>query len=195
MLFGLKPFGQSLDFLRFQLSNGLDGFPLITWFVVPLLLLFPLDKKWFEPKFVFQKSVSPKFLLGLALVFFVVTFSISVIPYIPQLSNYYFEKTTSDARVRESFILLSWLPGWELMFRYWLPKVLTDLKKGAIWFAVVPLYEVGYHLIKPYPETIAMAVFSIISTIWVFKKRNTVLPSVLHLWVEIILIGMNRSPN
>jgi membrane protease YdiL (CAAX protease family) len=53
---------------------------------------------------------------------------------------------------------------------------------------LVPLAEGGYHLLKPWPETLAMVAFSVVMTQYALRRKNLVIPFLAHLAVELFLI-------
>ena len=81
---------------------------------------------------------------------------------------------------------LSWLPGWELLHRYVLLRAASRLFPKWGW-VLIPVSETAYHLVKPWPETLGMAVFSVLATRYVLARRNLIAPLTAHFAIEAAL--------
>lgn len=192
----LKPWADSagvpallVNWLDSSLLAQFDLFKLVMWGVVPLLMcLWWLDLEWF--RFNRWKPLDRKFFwvcgaLGVAAV-------ISV-RFIPQLSAAYPGMGGTPFSERAVALLagllwvVSWLPAWEFLHRYFLLRRLSADFPRFGWL-LVPLAETLYHTQKPWPEMAGMLVFSIAATQWTLRRGNLMLPFLVHLVIEVALL-------
>jgi membrane protease YdiL (CAAX protease family) len=82
---------------------------------------------------------------------------------------------------------ISWLTGWEFLHRYFLLTHFEKAYPNKGWFGVC-LIEFIFHFQKAFLEAIGMLVFSIIVTRWALKRKNVVLPFIIHMLIEVFLI-------
>lgn len=174
--------------VRYKIGGCFAIGPTILWVVVPLIFLWNRIeltdisfRRWRKPDWVLFAVAT---LICCAVVF--------VIPLFPVLTRYYV--TTTRKLVPSQFLpcsllwVLSWLPGWELLHRFILLRSAVHLWPKWGW-TLVPVFETAYHLQKPLPETAGMAVFSTVMTYWSWKRRNLLLPLLVHFLIELTLIG------
>jgi membrane protease YdiL (CAAX protease family) len=187
----LQPFlGRGLtQWLHAPLLREFDLFKLTAWGVIPFLLcLWRLDTGWFGMG---RWKRSDRTLLIACCVLAVA--AVGLVRLVPQLAEIYPAAprgwTFSKRLILFGGGLLwvaSWLPAWEFLHRYFLlRRVSADFPKYG-WL-VVPLSETLYHLHKPPLETAGMLVFSLLATWWTLKRRNLLLPLLVHLVVEVAL--------
>ena len=118
---------------------------------------------------------------------------IVLVPFLPGVSAYYQPHRFTSDRARwhawKQLALwnLGWLPGWEFMFRYFLLRRLAVRYPAAAAVFVVAAAEGAYHWNKPALEAVAMVFFSVAASSWAVKRRNGLLPLLVHSVVEVAL--------
>ncbi|MDE1466097.1 CPBP family glutamic-type intramembrane protease [Spartinivicinus poritis] len=110
--------------------------------------------------------------------------AVLTIPLFADLEKYYL--TDPIEPLMWTIWVLAWLPGWELMHRVLLPIHLNRLLPGKGWL-LIPVFEGAYHLVKPWPETLGMIVFSFGLTAWTVYRKNACLPILMHIFIEVFL--------
>lgn len=170
-------------------STGVDFFKLLFWLVVPLIFSI----KHFDKNFYSFKNIKRADILYLSLVIVVGICSMLLIPYIDVLRDYYVMESSLSSSENFSYIsyqicwIFSWLIGWEFIHRYFLIKSIKESKIYlALW--ILPIIEGLYHLNKPWPEILAVLLFSWVLTRWTLKRSNALLPLLAHFIIEIELI-------
>ncbi len=180
---------------RWNLGNGIDLFKFIAWFLIPLALSIPtLDFGYFT----FRRWKRVDWML---LALFVVGGGIVVflLPYWPGVGDYYggwghlAPSRRWDYAMSRFLWTLSWLSGWEFAHRYFLIRPLQAAWPRG-WIAVlviVPAIEVLYHVIqeKPMLESLGMGGLSLLMCAWTLSRRNSLLPFLGHLAIEVELIA------
>jgi len=166
-----------------------DLFKVLFWLAIPLAWSLPrLEGAWFSWRRMekVDKLLMACFcLLGLA--------GVIATRFIPSLAAIYPRGQFTGLGDRAlwlgmmGFWWMSWLPGWEFLHRYVLLRAATRLLPKWGW-VLVPLSETAYHLVKPWPETLGMAVFSIVATRYVMARKNLVAPFLAHLAIEAFLV-------
>lgn len=171
-----------------RIINGFDLYKFIVWFAAPFLLCLPrMDWGWFGVK---RLRRGDWLLLG-ALVL-VCLGAILIIPLFPGLSAAYAGIGHAPLKYKKAFLahqllwLVSWLPGWEFLHRYFLLRPMMRVLPRYGWL-IVPLSEGLYHLQKPPLEMIGMVLFSLVLTWWAIRRRNLLLPFLAHLAIELEL--------
>jgi len=184
-LMGLLELGQSIA----QTPLGdFDVFKFLFWFLLPMAFcLRSMDWGWVG----FQRwKRLDLFLLAGFLVLAMA--AILVIPLFPSLRNTYPSLRELSASQKltifygKTLWTLSWFVGWEFLHRYFLLRQVHARWPRFGWL-LVPLSETIYHLQKPLPETVGMALFSVVATRWTLWRRNMLLPFLVHLGVELAL--------
>ncbi len=178
-----------VGWLSLSFLTHVDLFKIVFWLAIPLAICFwRLDWDYFTRRRI--KPVDWLFLVGMCCF---AVFSIVGVRFIPVLAHQYRGLGQVALSMRMQFLIMqllwvfSWLPGWEFMHRYFLlRRVSVDFPRFG-WL-LVPLAEGVYHLLKPWPETVAMVVFSIIMTQYAIRRKNIVIPFLAHLAVEVFLI-------
>lgn len=187
----LQPFlGRGLtQWLHAPLLERFDLFKLTAWGIIPFLLcLWRLDTGWFGLD---RWRRSDRTLLLVACILAVA--AVGLVRFVPQLAEIYPAAPSSLAFSKRLLLfgggllwVVSWLPAWEFLHRYFLlRRVSADFPQYG-WL-VVPLSETLYHLQKPPLEMAGMLVFSLLATWWTLKRRNLLLPLLVHLVIEIAL--------
>ena len=72
------------------------------------------------------------------------------------------------------------------MHRYFLLRAVAPRWPRVAWF-LPAFFEWAYHLQKFWLEWVGMALFSLLATQYVLRRRNVSLPFVAHLLIEIAL--------
>jgi len=184
---GLSP--ALTEWLRSDVMRQFDWFKFVWWFCVPFLISLP----WMV-----WSALSPHrwkwsdllVLAGLAGIGMAVMF---LIPFVPALREIYpgmghLSEAEKWAIFQVQLLwVVSWLPGWEFMHRYFLLDRVSLTWPRWGWL-LLPLMEGAYHLQKPGLEALGMVLFSIILTRWAMKRANVLLPFTAHLIIEIELI-------
>ncbi|MCK5862983.1 MAG: hypothetical protein KAH38_10885 [Candidatus Hydrogenedentes bacterium] len=177
------------DWAKSVLLNRLDLFKLLFWFILPFLIsLRTMKWSWFSPHK--WKRNDWLFLGGLLVMESIAILSIKFIPTLhasyPGLSYLPVETRLTYSIVSLVWVL-SWLPGWEFLHRYFLLHSALKHFPRYGWL-LIPLSETLYHLQKDPIEAGGMALFSVLLTWWSVKRHNMLLPFLAHLYVEIALI-------
>jgi hypothetical protein len=170
--------------------HGADLFKLVFWLVVPFVISIPwMDWGYFGVSR--WRRVDLYLLAGLVVIGAI---AVLIIPMFPSLRAWYPGLGRASASAKWHYALftvvwtLSWLAGWEFLHRYFL---LTNL--SAVWprfgWILIPISEGAYHLQKPLLEAGGMVALSVILTLWALQRRNTLLPFVVHLSIELELLA------
>jgi len=115
-----------------------------------------------------------------------------IIPHVPALRQIYPSVRGRSAQAKWGFVsaqlvwTFSWLLGWEFLHRYVLLRPAAALWPRLGWL-LVPLSEGVYHLQKPLIEAGGMVLLSIVLTQWTVRRRNMLLPFLVHLVIEVAL--------
>lgn len=115
-----------------------------------------------------------------------------LLPFLPGVNRYYQPHRFINDHARWSawkhlaLWNLGWLPGWEFMCRYFLLRRVAVRSPAAAVFLVAAV-EGAYHLNKPALEAVAMVLFSVAASSWAVKRRNGLLPLLVHGGVECAL--------
>lgn len=178
--------------------RGMDLFKFVVWFVVPFAFALPaLDKAYFG----FGRWRGIDWVL-LATIVGGGGLVMLLLPYIPGVGEYEsyqgWGQQSADWRrtevARQLLWTFSWLMGWEFMFRYWLVRSFRQAWPEKGWRGLLiaaPFMEGMYHVIqnKPALECLGMAVLSLAFCAWALHRRNSLLPFLGHLAIEIELIA------
>ncbi|MCB0333699.1 MAG: hypothetical protein KDD55_09395, partial [Bdellovibrionales bacterium] len=169
-----------------------DPYSFFAWFVVPFLVLLvfgKIDFQWFSLK----RAQKVDFVIFLGIIL-IGALAISLIPLFPSLSSYYesYGERALDFKLlyakRHLIWLSCWLFPWEFLTRYVLLK--SSVKLNSRWgWLFVPLFELGYHLIKPWPEAVGMLFFSLFLTIWTMRRKSLMPAFIAHLIIELELLA------
>ncbi len=166
--------------------RSFDLFKFFFWFVIPFVWsLRRMDWAWFS--FRRWKRIDVALLAVLTLLG---CCAVLVVPLVPQLRAIY----PSMRGMGWGIVVLqlvwtcSWLPGWEFIHRYFLLRPVSARWPRWGWL-LVPVSETAYHLLKPWPEMLGMAALSVALTWWALRRRNVLLPFLVHLAIELALIG------
>jgi len=175
--------------LRWQTSYGVDLFKLVFWFLVPFGLCIPrMDwgafglKRWRRIDYIMLAGLLA---VGLAAILAIPLFS-SLRHTYPGLGQMAHDAKWYYATV-STFWTLSWIVGWEFLHRYFLLRPLSQAWPRCGWL-LVPALEGVYHLQKPLLEAAGMVALSLIVTPWAMKRRNVLLPFLVHLAIELELL-------
>ncbi|HPO14687.1 MAG TPA: hypothetical protein PLI09_14700 [Candidatus Hydrogenedentes bacterium] len=178
-----------VSWMKLILLRQFDVFKFVMWFLVPFLFsLWWMD--WGALGFRRWKKVDLYLLLGLAALGMA---AMILIPLVPSLSATYggLAHLSSGKKwgtlILQIVWIISWLPGWEFMHRYVLLRKVSVQWPQFGWI-LVPVFEGVYHLQKPLLEALGMAAISIILTQWTLRRRNVMLPFIVHLIIEIELL-------
>ncbi len=165
-----------------------DLFKLVMWLLIPLLWsLWGMEWGMFSTRRVQTKDWY--ILAGMAFIGLVAVIATQFIPSLYELygSHAFPNGGRFSFLVMKLLWVVSWLPAWEFLHRYFLlRRFSTDFPRFG-WL-VVPLSEGLYHLQKPLLETGGMVVFSLAMTWYVLRRRNLVVPFLAHLFIEVALI-------
>jgi len=167
-----------------------DLFEFTFWFVIPMLYCLPnLDWGYFGVRRWRRRD-----LLMLAAIGVLGALALFLIPLFPSLRNTYHGLHAASSAAKWRFLaghlvwLLSWLPGWEFLHRYFLMTRLRLAWPRYGWLAI-PILETAYHLQKPGIEAAGMALLSALLCLWTLRTSNVVLPFLAHLLIEVALLG------
>lgn len=175
---------------RWQLHCGFDVFEFVFWLVIPVLFM---ARRLEVGYFGFCRWKRGDWILFVVLVG-VGVLAILAIPLFPSLRETYrgmggFTPSAKWAQFRYYLIWdLSWLVGWEFIHRCAMTIHLRRCWPRYGWL-LVPLAEGLYHLQKPVPEMLGMVAFSILATQWTIRRRNMMLPFLVHLAIELELVA------
>jgi hypothetical protein len=175
-------------------SSGADLLKFTIWFLIPFCFaLRGLDLRYFT----FARWRKIDWVL-LAAVTGIGAACMLILPYLPGVGEYYqgWGNLPIDARTDQAIRTLvwtaSWLTGWEFLFRYLLPRTLARVEccGPKIALILIPFLEGSYHVIqqKPALESLGMVALSVILTAWTLRRRNSLLPFLGHVLIEIELI-------
>lgn len=181
----------SVGWMRWEIFARFDVFKFVFWFLVPLALCGRrVDLKAFTT---FRWRKPDWYLLIAAGVLGFL--AVCIIPFVPGLRDYYggaggsvgIPLSTKLAGLCGMMIwTFSWIIGWEFMHRYFLLQAVGPKWPRFGWL-LAPFFEWAYHLQKFWLEALGMAVFSILATQYVLRRRNVSLPFIAHLLIEIAL--------
>lgn len=182
--------------LRELSGLGFDLFKFLAWFAAPFLLLLALRRiDWGYFGVRRWKRADLLVLGGLALTGLAAVLSIRVFP---SLQDWYpsLAHLPADDKWRIAVDRLvwtfSWIVGWEFIHRYALLTGLTRAWPRYGWL-LIPLVEGLYHLQKDPLEAAGMVLFSFVLTRWALLRRNTLLPFLAHLVVELELLAFQLA--
>ena len=168
--------------------SNIDLFKFTFWFVIPVLIcLRRMEWHWFS-----LRTWKRNDWLLLCVMLVLGGIAVGIIPFIPSLQSTYPGLSGTNASRNHVYFITyllwtaSWLPGWEFMHRYFLLRPVMLRFPRFVWL-IVPLSETIYHLQKSWLEALGMMVFSLLLTWWTMKRRNMLLPFVVHLYIEILL--------
>lgn len=178
--------------LRWRNSFYLDWFKLLFWTLLPICMVFrDIDWHYFTTKR--WKKVDVYLLIGFLLIGVVIAY---MIRYVPALDAEYHSRSSRSLAGKFRFfwtaivLALSWLPGWEFLFRYLLLRRIQECGIRFLWL-LIPLSEFVYHLQKPFIEAVGILIFSLFFTQWAMIRRNTLLPLLAHLLFEMeVMLSM-----
>jgi len=173
---------------NWRILGMFDLYKALLWLAVPFLLSLPrMEWSWLSWRRMERRDAW--FLAGLCVLGLV---GIAATRFIPSLASIYPRGQFSGFGDRVLWLgmvvfwWLSWLPGWEFLHRYVLLR--AGLRVFPRWgWIIVPLSETLYHLVKPLPETLGMAVFSVLATRYTMARRNLTAPFLAHLAIEAAL--------
>ncbi len=178
-----------VGWMSWSVLSGVDLFKVLFWLVIPVAFcLWHMDWDAFT-----RRRIQPKdwaYFLGFCIL---TVFAIVSVKFIPVLARQYPGLGNASLSYRLNFFLIqlfwvaSWLPGWEFMHRYFLLRRVTADFPRFGW-VLLPIAEGTYHLIKPWPETLAMVGLSIVITQYAMRRKNLFIPFLAHLVVELFLI-------
>jgi len=167
---------------------GMDLFKLITWFVIPFVFCIPwMDWAYFG--FKRWRRLDYFLLGGLVIAGLIAVIAIPLIPGLREMISTSSASSFSDKVLKFIHNMMwtfSWLLGWEFLHRYLLLRRL-----GARWprfgWLLIPVFEGAYHLMwwPAWAMPAAMVAFSLVVTPWALRRRNTLLPFLAHLAVEL----------
>lgn len=169
--------------------HSFDLFKFMAWFMIPFLFsLRGMDWGYFGVKR--WRRVDVLILAGMAVLGLL---AVLIIPLFPSLRAVYQSSASLPWAARwmvagQSLVwTLSWLMGWEFLHRYVLLRQVSARWPRFGWL-IVPLSEGLYHLQKPPLEALGMVVFSLILTPWALRRKNMLLPFLVHFFIEASLI-------
>jgi len=174
--------------IRAPLLYRFDYFKFVWWFLAPLLFCLP-KMDWGYLGVTRWKRRDLALLAGLAVAGAAVMLAI---PHVETLRRVYPSLSHLDASAKWNVVstqviwAFSWLLGWEFLHRYVLLRRVAAAWPRFGWL-LVPLSEGAYHLQKPLIEAAGMVLLSMALTQWAVKRRNALLPFIVHLCVEIAL--------
>ncbi len=178
-----------VSWLRHGDLNRFEVFKFIFWFLVPFLFCLPwMDWRWIGWRQ--WASADVAIVCALALLGMV---AMLLIPEFQSLRSRYPSMSILPLDMKLDYLgsklvwILSWLIGWEFLHRYLLLRASVRLAPNWGWL-LVPLSEGLYHLQKPLLEAAGMVALSVILTQWTLRRRNLVLPLLVHLLIELELL-------
>jgi membrane protease YdiL (CAAX protease family) len=170
---------------------GFDPFKFAVWFLVPFLVLLALRRMDWGYFGVKRWRRADLWLLG-GIVAAGVLAVLSILV-VPSLRDWYPSMGDLPSKVRWHFAqerlvwTFSWIVGWEFLHRY---ALLTQL--GRVWprygWLAIPVIEGVYHLQKDPLEMAGMVALSLVLTSWARARKNTLLPFLAHLSIEVELL-------
>lgn len=180
-------YGTALKLRRGPWVN-FDCFKFLFWLVIPFAACIrAMDWGWFGLR---RLKKWDYILLGMGVLAGVLI--LFIIPLLPSLREYY---PSQSARGADQKVLLvvsyliwtaSWLVGWEFLHRYVLVRAVGDRLGGWGWL-IVPFSEGLYHIFKSPWECAGMVLFSLLATFYVTRRKNMVVPFLVHLAIEMAL--------
>lgn len=176
-----------VGWLQSGLLQHFDLFKFTFWLLIPFFFaLWRMDwgvfgyKRWSQIDLLLLSILA---VLGMA--------AVLLVPHIRALGTTYHGLSHLPGKkvtffLVQFFWIVSWLPGWEFMHRYVL------LRRAAIsWprfgWLLVPISEGLYHLQKPALEALGMVALSVVLTQWALRRKNILLPFLVHFIIEIEL--------
>jgi hypothetical protein len=185
--------GVDWSVLRWRLGWHFDLFKTVVWLVIPAAMVAPwLDWRYFTTGRWKRRDIA--LLAGLVVLG---ALAVLVVRFVPALDALYPSMRNASPAFRADFAIrrlvwtASWLFGWEFLHRYALVAPYEGRGRWWIPLLVVPPLETVYHLAqKPsaWLEAAGMAVFSLALTGYALRRRNTLLPFLAHLAVELELL-------
>lgn len=173
--------------LRADMLRQFDLFKFTFWLLIPLLFsIRRMDWGWFGLRR--WKRVDRWLVAGCLAAGFV---AILAIPWFPSLRNEFPSLRHLPGTQKGAIFMgmmvwnLAWLPGWEFLHRYVLLRAL-DRRWPRYGWIMISVFETLYHLNRPLMAA-GMAVFSVAATLWTRKRRNAILPFLVHFAIEIAL--------
>jgi hypothetical protein len=184
-----------IAFIQSPRASNFDLFKVTFWFVVPVLFTLP----WMDWAAVGTRRWKGRDWALLAFAAVAGMGAMFLIPHLPGVSDYYQAPKGITSSQKLSLFLgynawtASWLPGWEFLHRYVLLAALAVFfPRGTKGWFMVPLVvatsEMAYHLVKPWPETLAMFGFGFLATAWAYQRSNMLLPFIAHWMIELSLV-------
>ncbi len=175
--------------LQWRLPQKFDVYSFFFWLALPFLLCVRgLD--W--GAFGWARFKRADWIV-LALLAAVGAAAMFLIPYVPELRRTYPNLSHLEHGVKLDYFrgqliwILSWLPGWEFLHRYFLLRALAARWPRFGWL-LVPLAEGLYHLQKPLLEAGGMVLLSLVLTRWALARNNVLLPFLAHFIIEIEVV-------
>jgi hypothetical protein len=175
------------SWLRADLLRQFDFFKFTFWLMIPLLFSIRwMDWGWFGVR---RWKRMDRWLLAGFLAAGIA--GVLLIPWFPSLRNEFPSLGQLPGTQKAAIFLgmmvwnLAWLPGWEFLHRYVLVRKL-DTRWPRYGWMLIPVFETLYHLNRP-AMAAGMALFSIVATLWTRKRRNAMLPFIVHFAIEIAL--------
>lgn len=176
------------DWLRAPQLRQLDWYKLLFWFLAPFFLCLRwMD--WGAFGLTRWKKADWWLLGGLVVVGLA---AVLMVPHVEALQRYYPSMKYRPWGERLVFVqvqlvwVTSWLLGWEFMHRYFLLRHMNTLIPRFGWMAV-PVVEAAYHITKHPAEMAGMFVIGVVFTYWCTRRRNILLPFLVHLAIELAL--------
>lgn len=169
--------------------QSFDWFKFIFWLIVPVIVSWR-TLVWSAFSVRRWKKLD---VVILGMIAFAGLFAMAAIVIVPELQATYPGVGSWPADQQRLFVLaqlawmISWLPGWEFMHRYFLLDRVTLTWPFFGWL-LLPIFEGAYHLQKPGIEAVAMVFFSVLLTRWAMKRANVLLPFCAHLIIEVELV-------
>ena len=176
---------------RWHMDNGADLSKLIAWFIIPFAFCAP----WMDWQYLGVKRWRRGDVYILAGLVAAGMVAVLAIPLFPGLRTAFHGIKDASASVKWQFVshhaiwTLSWLTGWEFLHRYVLLRHLGRSWPRFGWL-LIPVFEGAYHLTwNSWAMPAGMVLFSLVVTFWARSRRNTLLPFLAHLAIELELIG------
>lgn len=174
---------------HWKLENGFEVSTFILWFVIPFIFsVKSMDWGYFGISRLKKNDIY--FVLCLSVIGIMGVLCIKIFP---SLREYYPNIIFPDSSAKIDWALnviiwnISWLTGWEFLHRYVLLTRFEKAYPNRGWFGVC-LIEFIFHFQKAFLEAIGMLIFSIFVTRWAVKRKNVLIPFVLHMLIELFLI-------
>ncbi|MDX9975127.1 MAG: hypothetical protein RBU21_19225 [FCB group bacterium] len=171
--------------------RGFDPFKFGAWFLAPFLFLLVLGRIDWGYFGVRRWKKADLWLLGALVGAGLI--AVLTILVVPSLREWYPSLGHMSSSRKWEFAIgrlvwtFSWIVGWEFLHRY---ALLTQL--GRVWprfgWLAIPLIEGVYHLQKDPLEMLGMVALSLVLTRWALVRKNTLLPFLAHLAIEVELL-------